>query len=151
MIRISQGPFWLMTIAAGWLGLMFVSWVEDRRPATDWYVPGEVIVEDGPRGQCNVITFNREIKAPFTGEWEAALLRQQPSGRFSIYRTYDGSAPYSPQNSLPDVVDLGWWFEINKCDYPSGVYRVYTAWTIYPETGGGAKTISKMSTSFTIY
>lgn len=149
MIRITEGPFWVVLIGACWLALFAASAVRETLPASYWYAPGELIVRDAQIGQCPKITFNREIRRPFSGSWGATLLRQQPSGRFSVYDTFSGSLPYNPESSLPDDPDLGWWFEIPSCNWPSGIYRVFTKWTIQPDSGG-KKSMTRTSTTFEI-
>lgn len=126
---------WTVGILIAWSLVFATSVVRDALPASWWLDAGELRVSDAPRGTCNQITFNRAINRPFYGEWLATLQRENRRGEFSVYRVYTGRGDYRPDASLPDNLDLGWWFEVDRCHWRPGTYRLLTQWKINPDAG----------------
>lgn len=145
---------WTAAIAAAWLILFGVSFWRDARPATWWFRPSVPVFHDTVQGVCAEWEWKREIRRPFKGMWAATLQRQHGTGGFGYYRRFTGHAPYEPDAALPDVPErtLRWWFDLGDlpCDWPPGVYRIVTVWTVYPATGDPRR-VTRVSAPFEIH
>ena len=129
---------WLMFLVAAWGVVILTSVVKSNLPANYWFDPISLVVADAEVGTCPEIEYQRTIRRPFSGTWLATLQRQNQAGTFTRYRIWRGESDYRPENGLPDALfrNLGWWFETDDCNWPAGVYRVLTTWTIHPDVGG---------------
>jgi hypothetical protein len=101
-------------------------------PASLWLNVTKVYVADAVVGQAPVMDVVRSINHPFKGSWVAEVQKKQPSGDFSAFCTGTGINVYTPQDNLPDAIDLDWWTYPTRCELTPGKYRVETFWIINP-------------------
>ena len=134
----------MATIAVLWLGFSAIAFW----PASWWLRIDNLTILDGKVGVSPVVVVDRTIRREFRAQWVVTVLRQGRSG-FYAFCTGRGENDYQPTTVLPDVVDLRWWTESERCDLPAGTYYVRTLWTIYP-AGLPAKTIRAQSNVFRI-
>lgn len=143
---------WSLALAAGWLALWGLGQASAYLPASWWLVPGDLVIEDAPQGQCARVHYDRIIRRPFAGEFTGVLQRQGPTGGFYVYAVFPDGGPgrvaYSPDAVLPDDFDLGWWLWTKGCDWPVGIYRLLTQWEI--RTGGPPRFARVMSNQFRV-
>lgn len=151
--RINRRP-WAWLLLAAWGVAALISPMRDLLPASWWFEPGDLIVENSEQGRCPVLHFTRIIHRPFRGEWVVTLRRQLPTGSFAVHRVYPimgpGHSDYSPDAALPDPLTFDWWanLEPEGCNWPVGVYQVLTAWTIQP--GGRERFVRVTSNPFLV-
>lgn len=126
---------WAIIIALGWFALGSRGLYEQMRPASDFMVVRSVHVEGTNIGVAPQMRVDREIRRGFIGNWVADVERFR-NGRFVLVCSAAGHGNYSPDNDLPDDLDLDWWTYPTKCT-PTvpGQYRVSTRWRIEPPSG----------------
>lgn len=140
---------WTKFIIAAWGLVLGQSVLQSNLPASWWFEPGAVRVEDAVYGECPVLNFDREINRPFRADWTVTVLRRSPSGGWYTFGTYQGSNDYRPDNSLPDDLDLCWWTWQTELQLLPGEYRVNTLWVVMPPNGG-PREIRRTSNAFNV-
>lgn len=139
---------WVALLLVGWFCLLGVSSVKAMLPASWWFEPGPILVENAAAGECNRIVYDRQINRPFRASWIVTILRETHSGAFETHRVYQGTNDYVPGTVLPDAPNLCWW-TWGSPDLAPGRYRLQTLWTIHIP-GGGEREIRRMSNTFEV-
>ena len=131
MTRLTMG------LVAAWVVLLVASQARDLLPASWWFDPGTLAIEDTVRGACPPALWSREIRRPFAGRWTAAVQRYAGGAEWRHVATFSGAANYRPDAALPRDLSLAWFLGIDRqgCDWPPGEYRVVTSWEIRPASG----------------
>lgn len=112
-----------------------------------WFVVRNVAVPDFVQGSDPLITYSREVREPFIGDWIVEV-HKEGDGEFQFCYG-SGRSRYEANEELPSAGVLLSWFIGAKCDFTPGKYFLDTTWTIraqgYPE-----KTVRFVSNPFTV-
>lgn len=101
-------------------------------PASYWFTVKSVHVSDSVAASSPLMKVDRIIRREFDADWNAEVEREV-QGRFLLVCQGRGHNTYSPDNALPDHLDLNWWTYPKRCDLAPGRYRVTTSWKIRPD------------------
>lgn len=144
-----------MANVIGWLAILFAlvayalaGWAV---PATFWYHPVLVQIENAEAGTDPVVKISREIKRDFAGEYTVSVWGQPGDGHVSCAGSdrlrYRGGL-YEPHQDV-----LSHWADDPQCArLPPGDYYAQACWTILAPFGGivPAKSICAVSNVFSI-
>lgn len=112
-----------------------------------WFVVRNVAVPDFVQGVDPLITYSREVRQSFIGEW---LVEVHRVGEDQFQACYgSGRSRYETDERIPDAgVPLSW-FVGNHCDLAPGKYILDTTWRILAD-GYPPKEVRFMSNPFTV-
>lgn len=96
-----------------------------------WFVVRNLAIPDFIQGTDPLITYSREIRAPFIGQWIVEVHPVSASSDTSIC-TGSGRDFYRPQEVLPDAGVYLSWFMGKDCKLPPGKYIINAMWRIEP-------------------
>jgi hypothetical protein len=113
-----------------------------------WFVVRNIAIPDFVQGADPLITYSREIRQPFIGEWIAEVHGVSASNDFPIC-VGSGRANYTPKETLPDAGVLLSWYMGKDCRLEPGKYVIDTTWRILPE-GYPPKVIQFASNPFAV-
>lgn len=137
---------WLILIGALWAGLSAVPSIERLVPASIWFKVDQVHVFDAKAGEPPVMAVERTIRRPFKARWIAEVERWNGKRFVLLYGcTGRGENNYSPENDLPDPLDLSWWIYPARCNLAPGQYRIETRWTL-----SGGQEVRSLSNIFAV-
>lgn len=128
---------------------VIISIADAFMPPDYWLTVSDVRVDDAAVGTAPKMIVDRVIHRRFVGEWVADIERKIGSS-FFVVCSGSGKNTYSPDNVLPETLDLDWWTYPTKCNLPPGEYRVDTTWKIYPERIS-PRVQRKISNTFKVY
>ncbi len=142
---------WNTILISATAALLLASEARTLMPASHWFVPGELAVENTVKGTCPGMHFTRAIKRPFHGRWLVTLHRQGPTGGWNVASPpWHGEGDYRPDAELPEPLTMQWWTwdEYLTCDWSPGIYRLLTEWMIQP--GGLVRYVRVTSNAFRV-
>lgn len=148
MIRAArmQDRSWIVLIVALWAALSAAPSIERLLPASIWFSVEQVRVFDAKMGQSPLMAVERTIHKPFKARWIAEVERWTGERFVLVSRcTGRGENNYSPENDLPDPLNLSWWVYPTQCDLEPGQYRVETRWVL-----SGGQEVRALSNIFTV-
>lgn len=116
-------------------------WVEDAKPASDYFVVRSVAAHDSVVGNPILLTVNREVKQRFTGTWVVSIRKLLDDGEQSACSATNTTI-YLPKTMLPDPLDLDWWTHPVACRLSPGQYQMTTEWRIAPEHGAVKRVVA---------
>jgi hypothetical protein len=158
--HFKQGNFAAVMLALCASILLFVygQWQSERNTESEiarraaalpdqWMVVRNVAVPDFVEGTDPLITYSREIRKPFIGEW---LVEVHQAGSADTAPCYgSGRNRYEVDEVIPEGGVLLSWFIGTKCSLPPGKYILDTTWTILAD-GYPPKEIRYLSNPFTV-
>lgn len=100
-------------------------------PVDWWFTSTDLQIPDFKNGDDPVITFSREIKAPFTGKWKVELHTEEGDLVENCQGSGENDYRVSPKRTM-SVTLFDWWMDREACDLPAGRYYVDTTWRITP-------------------
>lgn len=107
---------------------------EQRREAAlpdQWFVVRNLAVPDFIQGSDPLITYSREVRGPFIGQWVVEVHAVSASSDSPIC-TGSGKDFYSANDTLPDAGVYLSWFMGKDCKLPPGKYIIDALWRIEP-------------------
>lgn len=121
-------------------------------PATWWYEPISLRVDDVTEGEVPIINVQRDIKRSFDGLYTASVWTDPPDGHVACA----GSDTLRYKGGLyePHDAPLTQWTDDPWCGLlPPGRYYVETCWTVLRPFGGivPGKTVCAVSNIFTVH
>lgn len=124
---------WNQMVVVIWLLLVGMWGFSYAIPASAWFAPGPLIIEDTGKGQAPVVQFDRTIKRDFVGQYYSTVYRKV-AGRWSIWCvTEPTKILYHADATLPERFTTNWWFYPKTCPaWEPGQFKIETEWTIYP-------------------
>ena len=118
-------------------------------PSSYWMHVHSVYAFDTPKNADVAMVVDREIKRPFTAQWNVLVRRATLDGGWEIVCMARGGGDYRPDAVLPDPLTLDWWTD-GQCPHPpAGQIMVSTVWDI-PTGFPGNRTILSESNVFTV-
>lgn len=139
---------WTALIMSLWTAVLGTSAFQSQVPASWYFEPQPLHIENAKVGQCPPIRYDREINRDFYANWTVTIERRRPTGGFWSFKTYGGGNDYSPAAVTPPDPDLCWWTWDDKLLLPEGEYRVRTLWML--DVPGGVKEIRRGSNVFRV-